>query len=321
VPVLVIFEDVAAARERIKDYIYVTPLDLSLHLSKGSTRVFLKLECQQKLKSFKVRGALSKVTSLSEQEKNKGILAVSSGNHGAAVSYAASILGGIRAKVFVPGNAPESKVEKIRYYGAEVNTVGDHYDETHEIAMEVLEREKQTYIDPCSDVEVIAGQGTAALEILEQNPDIDIIMAPVGGGGLITGLGVAAKHLKPSIEIVGVQTSACPAMIHALRDGVCYTEYPSEPSICDAVLGGVGEIPYSMAKQCIDRLIEVDENTIAKAVVQLMKKDKVIAEPAGALGVAAFMKNPEIFEGKNVAIVISGGNLDGELMKELILRD
>ncbi|MDI6705949.1 MAG: pyridoxal-phosphate dependent enzyme [Bacillota bacterium] len=318
---MVKFDDVVLARRRIRDYIYLTPLELSLSLSSGKTKVFLKLECQQRLKSFKIRGALSKVTMLSEEKKSRGILAVSSGNHGAAVSYAANIFGGIETKVFVPKGTPESKVKKISFFGAQVNTVGDSYDETHAIAMEVLRRENQTYIDPCSDVEVIAGQGTVALEILEQHPDIDTIVAPIGGGGLITGLGLAAKSIKPGVQIIGVQTRACPAMVHALRDGVCYAEYASAPSICDAVIGGVGEIPFSMAGECIDNIIEVDESTVARAVAQLMKQEKVIAEPSGALGVAAFMEQPQLFEGKNAAIVISGGNLDGKLMRELIMRE
>lgn len=318
---MVKFDDVVSARRRIKDFIYLTPLDLCLSLSSGKTKVYLKLECQQRLKSFKIRGALSKVTMLSEEKKKRGILAVSSGNHGAAVSYAANIFGGIETKVFVPRGTPESKVKKISYYGAQVHTVGDNYDETHALAMEMLQREEQTYIDPCSDVEVIAGQGTVSLEILEQNPAIDIIVAPIGGGGLITGVGLAAKRIKPGIQIIGVQTSACPAMVHALRDGVCYTEYDSAPSICDAVVGGVGKIPYSMAGECIDNTIEVDESTVARAVTELMKQEKVVAEPSGALGVAAFMEQPQLFEGKNVAIVISGGNLDGKLMRELILGE
>lgn len=318
---MVKFDDVVSARRRIKDYIYLTPLDLSLSLSSGKTRAFLKLECQQRLKSFKIRGALSKMTVLSQTEKDRGILAVSSGNHGAAVSYAANILGGIETKVFVPKGTPESKIKKIRYYGAQVNTVGDSYDDTHAIAMEVLQRENQAYIDPCSDMEVIAGQGTMVLEMLEQQPDIDIIVAPIGGGGLITGLGLAAKRIKPGIRIIGVQTSACPAMVHALRDGVCYTEYDSAPSICDAVIGGVGEIPYHMAGECIDSIVEVDESTVERAVIALIREEKVVAEPSGALGVAALMEQPQLFEGKNVAIVISGGNLDGKLMRELIMRE
>ncbi|WZL71734.1 threonine/serine dehydratase [Clostridiaceae bacterium 35-E11] len=312
-------KDVVAARERIKDYIYRTPLDFAMGLSEGSIKIFLKLECQQKLKAFKVRGAFSKMTALTEGEKERGIMAVSSGNHGASVSYASNLLGIHNVKIFVPESTPFSKTKKIEYYGTKVNKVGKTYDDTHRIAMEVLEKEKLTFIDPCSDVEVIAGQGTIGLEILEQNPDIDMIVVPIGGGGMITGIGVAAKHIKPDIKIIGVQTAACPAMIKALEDKTCYLEYPTEASVCDALVGGIGEIPYAMAKTCIDHIIEVDEEMIKKATVRLLTEEKVVAEPSSAVGVAALMTKPELFEGKNVAMVVSGGNLDKELMKNLLM--
>jgi threonine dehydratase len=315
---MVTFEDVLSARERINKYIYNTPLDLSYSLSDENTKVYLKLEAQQKLKSFKIRGALSKMTWLSDEQRAEGVMAVSSGNHGAGVSYASHILGGVKAKIFVPETTPTAKLNKIKYYGAEVIEVGKNYDEAHIAAEEARKKEKLTFIDPCSDIHTIAGQGSIAFEILEANPDIDVIIAPIGGGGLITGLSVAAKHLKPSIEIIGVQTAACPAMVASLRDKECYIEYPTDPSICDALVGGVGEIPYEMAGQCIDDIIVVNEDTIKKAIVQLIKMDKVIAEPAGAASVAAVMDNKERFKGKNVAVVVSGGNLDEKLMSELL---
>lgn len=315
---MITLDNILFARERIKNYIYTTPLELSYYLSSNMTKVYLKLECQQKLKSFKVRGALSKLTSLSKEEKARGVMAVSSGNCGAGVSYAASLLGDIKAKIFVPETIPGPKLEKIEYYGAEVIKVGQNYDGAHMAAMEAMKREKLTFVDPCSDVEVISGQGSIGLEILEQNPDIDVILAPIGGGGLITGLSIAAKSVKPSIKVIGVQTAACPAMVQALKDKVCYIEYPTEDTICDALVGGVGEIPYQMAGKCIDDIIVVEEKSIRKAVKLLITKDKVVAEPSGAIGVAALLENPSMFEGKNVAVVISGGNLDSNLMKQIL---
>ncbi|MFL0267301.1 threonine ammonia-lyase [Candidatus Clostridium radicumherbarum] len=315
---MVTFEDVLSARERINKFIYKTPLELSYSLSNEHTKIFLKLESQQRLKSFKVRGALSKMTWLSEESRTEGVIAVSSGNHGAGVSFASYMLGGIKAKIFVPKTTPKAKLTKIKYYGAEVIETGENYDEAHKEAEEARKKEKLTFIDPCSDIQVIAGQGSIAFEILDENPDIDVIIAPIGGGGLITGISVAAKHLKPSIEIIGVQTAACPAMVAALRDKQCYFDYKSEESICDALVGGVGEIPYEMAAKCIDDIIVVNEETIRKAIVQLIEKDKVIAEPAGAASVAAIIENMERFKGKNVAVVVSGGNLDERLMYELL---
>ena len=317
---IVTYEEICVAKERISKYIYNTPLDYSMYLSNTNMNIYLKLECQQKLKGFKIRGALNKLTSLTENEKRRGVMAVSSGNHGAGVSYAAGLLGGIKAKIYVPDTIPDSKLDKIKYYGAEVITSGNNYDETHKVALEALEKEKLTFIDPCSDVEVIAGQGSIALEIIEQNSDIDIILAPIGGGGLITGLALAAKQIKPSIKIIGVQTKACPAMFQSLKDNKCYTDFPSEASICDALIGGVGQIPYNMAKYCIDDIILVDEEMIREAIYLLITKEKVIAEPAGAIGVSALLSNSHIFEKKNTAVIISGGNLDAELMKDILKR-
>ncbi|MGD9941224.1 MAG: threonine/serine dehydratase [Clostridia bacterium] len=312
------FDDILAARQRIGKYLSLTALDYSMGLSTDSTKVYLKLENQQKQKAFKVRGALSKLSSLSEEEKSRGVIAVSSGNHGAGVSYAAWLLGIKKAKVFVPATAPKAKVDKIRYYGAEVVQIGRNYDEAHHLAMAELQKYNMTYVDSCSDVQLIAGQGTVGLEIMEQNPDMDMILVPIGGGGLITGVSIAAKHLKPGIRIVGVQTAACPAMVRSLADNTLYDEFPSEDSICDALIGGVTEIPFRMASQCIDDILVVREETIRKATAFLLTGEKVVAEPSGAVGVAAIMENPGYFAGLNVAVVISGGNLDQAMMARLL---
>ncbi|MFA9422643.1 MAG: threonine/serine dehydratase [Sedimentibacter sp.] len=318
---MVNFNDVLNARKRIEKYISVTPLDFSIGLSNENTKVYLKLECQQKQKAFKVRGALSKLSSLTDEEKERGVIAASSGNHGAGVSYAAHLLGIKKAKVFVPETAPAAKIEKIKYYGADIQQVGKVYDDTHRLAMDEMKKSNMTYIDSCSDVQLISGQGTVGLEIMEQNPEIDTIIVPIGGGGLITGISVAAKHMKPSIKIVGVQTAACPAMVKSLEDNIMYEEFPSEESICDALIGGVTEIPFKMAKQCIDDIIVVSEESIRKATAILLTQEKVVAEPSSATGVAALMENPEYFQGKNVAIVITGGNLDEDFMKKILMGD
>jgi len=312
------FNDILSARKRIDKYISPTPLDFSIGLSDEKTEVYLKLECQQKQKSFKVRGALSKITSLTEEEKALGIYAVSSGNHGAGVSYAGHLLGIDEVKVFVPETAPLAKVEKIRYYGAEVIQAGANYDKVHKFAIEHMENRNMTFIHPGSDVQVIAGQGTVGLEIMEQNPDIDVILVPIGGGGLITGVSVAAKYIKPSVKIIGVQTEACPAMVKSLKDGICYEDYPSEESICDALIGGIFEMAFRMAEECIDHILVVSEDEIQKAAATLLTEEKIVAEPAGAIGVAALLKDPGLFENKKVAVVISGGNIDKGLMRQLL---
>lgn len=317
---MVSFEDVKAAKKRIGEYVYHTPLEKSISLSDESTNIYLKLENQQKLKCAKIRGALSKLTSLTEEEKKKGVVAISSGNHGAAVSYASMLLNIENSIVYVPETTPNSKVEKIGFYGAEVKKIGKNYDEAHVMGAKEIEKDDKTFIDPCSDPVVIAGQGTIGLEILEEQPNIDMILAPIGGGGILTGISVAAKSIKEDIKVIGVQTAACPAMAAALKDEICYDTYPSEESICDALIGGVGETPFKMAKDYIDDILVIEEDYIKEAVKFLMKKEKTISEPSGAIGVAAVMKNPQMFKGKNVAIVLTGGNIDEELMLELLCK-
>ncbi|WP_432663639.1 threonine/serine dehydratase [Wukongibacter baidiensis] len=313
------YNDVVEAYKRIKDKIYMTPLEKSIYLSNENTNYYLKLECLQPPKSFKLRGALSKMTTLTEEEKKKGVVAVSSGNHGAAVSYASKLLGIDKVLIFVPKVTPKSKIDKIKYYGGEVKIIGDNYDETHSIGMDYVKNHDMTYIDPYyGDPLVYAGQGTTALEILIQNPDIDTIMVPIGGGGLITGVSVAAKAIKSSIKIIGLQTEACPAMIKSLEDNVFYDEYPIDESICEALVGGVGELAYQMAKDCIDEIIEVKESFIERAVSHMIKKEKIVAEPSSCISIAALMQEPERFNGKNVALIISGGNIGEDLMVELL---
>lgn len=313
------YNDVVEAYKRIKDKIYITPLEKSIYLSNEDTNYYLKLECLQPPKSFKLRGALSKMTTLTKEERKKGVVAVSSGNHGAAVSYAANLLGIDNVLIFVPNVTPQSKIDKIKYYGGQVKIVGNNYDETHSIGMDYVKNHDMTYIDPYySDPLVYAGQGTTAIEILMQNPDIDTIMVPIGGGGLITGVSVAAKAIKSSIKIIGLQTKACPAMIKSLEDNVFYDQYPSDESICEALVGGVGELAYNMAKDSIDEILEIKEEFIEKAVSHMIKKEKVVAEPSSCICVAAILQEPERIDGKNVALVISGGNIGEELMVKLL---
>lgn len=315
---MVKFEDVKAAKERIQEYVYHTPLQKSINLSDEDTNIYLKLENQQKLRCAKARGAFSKITSLSEEEKKKGVVATSSGNHGAAVSYASTLLGLKKPKIYVPETTPNSKVEKMKFYGADVEKIGKNYDQAHVMADKKIKQSDRIFIDPCSDSVVLAGQGTIALEILEEQPDIDMILAPIGGGGIFTGISVGAKGINKDIKMIGLQTAACPAMVAAIKDNKFYDTYPNEETVCEALVGGVGKIPFEMAKEYIDDILVIEEEDIKEAVKFLMKKEKTIAEPSAAIGVAAVLKNPEMFKGKNVAIVLTGGNIDEELMIELL---
>lgn len=312
------YDTIIDARKRIEKYIYKTPLEKSISLSNENTEVYLKLENQQKLRTYKIRGVLSKLTSLSKEEKDRGVGATSSGNHGAALSYASSLLGIKNATVYVPTTTPKTKVEKIKYYGVNVDQVGINYDEANKIGLDRIRESGATFIDSSSDELVISGQGTIGLEILEENPNIDTILVPIGGGGIITGISIAAKSIKPDIKIIGLQTAACPAMVASLRDNKFYGTYPAKNSICDALVGGAGYIPYKMAKDCIDDIIIVEEEDIKKAISHLLLKEKLVVEPAGAIGVGAIMKNPDLFIDRKLAIVLTGGNIDEDLLTQII---
>ncbi len=311
------YEDVNFALKRIQSQLYRTPLDHSRHLSNEYTNYYLKLESQQITKSFKVRGAVNKLAVLAQNKEQKKVVAVSSGNHGAGLSYASGSMSDVDCTIFVPESTPDAKIDMINHYGAAIRIEGKNFDEARKIAGRYCENNDFVMVDPDSDREVIAGQGTIACEILNQNPGVDTIIVPVGGGGLITGIAVGARRLRPDISIIGVQTEACPAFIRALENDEFYEEYPVENSICDGLVGGIGRIPFEMADECIDELIEVREDSIRQAVPFLIGEEKVLAEPAGAAGVAAVRENPYQFGGDEVAIVISGGNIDPPLIKEL----
>ena len=313
------YEEVKQAYERIRPYIRKTPLEQSFYLGDEIRNYFFKLESCQRAKSFKIRGALNKMMTLTDEEKQKGVATISSGNHGSSVSYAASLLGIENAKIIVPETTPKSKVDKIKYFGAEVMLMGKNYDEAHARGMAYIEEHGMTYIDAYyDDPKIYGGQGTIAIELLEQNPDLDTIVVPIGGGGLITGIAVAAKAIKPSIRIVGVQTEACPAMIKSYEDGVFYEGYPCEDSLCDSLIGGIGALSYAMAKDYVDDFIAVSEETIAKAVSFMAREEKYIVEAGSCTTVAAVMDYRERIGGRNIALVLSGGNIDGEVLYRLM---
>lgn len=312
--------EVLQAYQRIQKYIPKTPLEESFYLGGNGKRYFFKLESAQTVKSFKIRGALNKISTLFEEEKRRGIATVSSGNHGAAVSYAAKLLDIENAFVIVPNNTPQTKIDKIEFYGGQVLKMGADYDEAHTLGLEYLKKNGMTYVDAYyEDPKVYGGQGTIALEILEQNPDIDTIIVPIGGGGLITGIAVAAKHQKPDIRIIGVQTEACPAMIRAFEDKVFYETYPTMgKTICDSLVGGVGKLSYTILQDYIDDIIAVKETTIRKAVKHMLLNEKFVVEGGSATTLAAVMDFQERVGGKNIALVMSGGNIDADLIQTIL---
>lgn len=313
------FQDVEEAYERISPYLRKTPLEESYYLGDGQRRYFFKLETFQRAKSFKIRGALNKMLTLTPEERARGVATVSSGNHGSSVSYAASLLGIERAEIILPEPTPQSKIDKIRYFGGQVLLMGRNYDEAHALGLAHIQQNGMTYIDPYyDDPKIYAGQGTIAVEILQQDPAIDTIVVPIGGGALITGIAVAAKAIKPSVRVVGVQTAACPAMIRAYEDHRFYADYPSEASLCDALIGGIGALSYEMAKDVVDDFIAVSEESIGRAVSFMARREKYIVEAGSCTTVAAVTDYRERVGGQRVALVLSGGNIDGDLLFELM---
>ena len=316
-------DDVRAARERIASHVRMTPLEESIYMSDDDHKYFFKLESQQVGKSFKIRGALNTISQLSEFEMMNGVGTVSTGNHGVAVAMAAHALGIRDCAVVVPLGTPHAKTDRIRYFGARSMMLGSDYDEALTLGINFIDRAGMFYVDPFEhDPRVYSGQGTIRLEIMEQRPDIDTIVVPVGGGGLITGIAVAAKAIKPDVRIVGVQTAACPAMVDALRDHVCYSRYPTKgDTVCEAIVGGIGEISFDMLPDLVDEMIVVSEESIRSAFKFMIEDEQLSVEAGSAMVVAAVREYPDLVGGERVALVISGGNLDRNILVDVLAED
>jgi len=314
--------DIREAQRVITPYIKCTPLVHSVYLSRlACGEVFLKLENQQITSSFKARGAFYKLLHLTKKEKDMGIITASAGNHGQAVAYAAKKLG-LPARIVVPVNTPHVKVDGIRKWGADLVLFGDCYDEAEAKAKELARQDGCAYISPYDDKFIITGHGTAGLEIAESLPDVDVIVVPVGGGGLISGISIAAKGVKPNVEIVGVQSEASPVMYESLKAGKIVAAQKAE-TIAEGLSGGIekGSLTFEIAKQCIDRMLLVKESTIRRAVYLLCVHEKLRVEGSGAAAIAPFLEDKALFKGKTVACVLTGGNIDEELLKEIIATE
>jgi len=329
--------EIRAASSRIAGHVFRTPLVPSAHLSElTGGRVYLKLENQQVLGVFKIRGMANRALTLTAKERELGIIVASSGNHAAAASYAGRRWG-FAVKVFVPETTPAAKIAKIRRFGAELVLTGRDYDEARAAALDrVGARGGQVWVDPCADPFVIAGHGTIGYEIAEDlrtvsaadagaGPELaraqagpDAVLVPVGGGGLVTGIGLALRDCSPGTRVIGVQSEACPALRASLDEGVCHLAYPSAPSLCDALVGGIGETVFELAGRCLDGVVLAGERAISRAVLDLIRYEQVLAEPSGAVGVAYLSGHPEEFAGQTVVIVISGGNLDYPVLDALV---
>ena len=315
----VTLEMVQEAKERLKGVAQKTGLSYTNSVSDlAGCNVWLKLENLQRTGSFKLRGAYNKVASLTPEEREKGVIAASAGNHAQGVALAASVYG-CQSTICMPKHAPLTKVAATRGYGANVVLHGDFFDEAAAKAVELTEKYGYTFVHPFNDPQVIAGQGTISLEILEDIPDIDVIVAPIGGGGLISGLAVAAKSINPKIKVIGVQTANMPSMKESIEKGAIMT-VDGKASLADGItVKTPGDLTYEICQKYVDDIVTVDETEIAGAILWLIERVKTVSEGAGAVPVAALM-NGKIsgIRNKKVAALVSGGNIDVNKMARVI---
>ena len=281
--------------------------------------LYLKPENLQITGSFKVRGSAYKIAMLSEEEKKKGVIACSAGNHAQGVALAAT-KNGIKSLICLPDSAPISKVEATKGFGAEVCLVEGCYDDAYQKARELQESKGYTFVHPFDDENVIAGQGTIALEILSDLDNIDAIVVPIGGGGLISGIAYTAKQIRPSVKVYGVQVAGAPSKYNSIKDGEI-TCLSSVSTIADGIaVKKPGENTYALVKEYVDEIALVTDDEVASAILALIEKQKMIAEGAGAAAVAAVMFNKFDLRGKRVAAVVSGGNIDVTSLSRVIDR-
>jgi threonine dehydratase len=302
--------DIYLARRRIQHKVFRTPLIESPTLSElTGTEAYLKLENHQKTGAFKLRGATNKIMSLEPEALEKGVITVSSGNHGLAVSRAARELG-IPAYVCVSTATVENKVNAIRNMGAKVLMEGGSYDEAADVANQKMNDLNLTMIHPFDDPDIIAGQGTVGLEIIEDLPEIDTILVPLSGGGLMSGVALALKTIKPSIHVIGVSMDRGPAMVESIKAGRI-VEVDEQPSLADALVGGLGRenhFTLHMVKKYMDEAVLVSEEEIAAGMIFALEQHHQVLEGGGAVGIAALLANKVMDLGKHVVIVASGGN-------------
>lgn len=281
--------------------------------------VYLKTENLQVTGSFKVRGASFMMSQLSEEEKAKGVIACSAGNHAQGVALAASTQG-IKALICLPDGAPISKVEATKSYGAEVCMVEGVYDDAYNKALELQKELGCTFVHPFDDEDVIAGQGTIGLEILDQLPDVDAVVVPVGGGGLISGVAYAIKNLNPNVKVYGVQASGAPSMVNSVHDDKI-ERLESVSTIADGIaVKEPGQHTFEYCRQYVDEMVTVTDDEISAAILALIERQKLIAEGAGAASVAAVMFGKVPVQGKKVVCLVSGGNIDVTILSRVIKR-
>ena len=309
-------QDFTTAREHLQKVLLPTHLIYSPIFSEESgNQIYIKPENLQKTGAFKIRGAYNKINKLTEEEKKRGVIASSAGNHAQGVAYAARELG-IKAVIVMPKTTPLIKVQSTKKYGAEVVLYGDVYDDAYQKAKELEAKEGYVFVHPFDDIDVLEGQGTIALEILEEMPDAEVIVVPIGGGGLISGIAAAAKMIKPDIKIIGVEPSGAASATEALKKNKVVT-LPEANTIADGTaVKRIGDLTFNCIKQYVDEVVTVDDYELTEAFLLLAEKHKLIAENSGILPLAALKKLTE--RGKKVVPVVSGGNIDVLMISSMI---
>lgn len=310
--------EIFKAREVLKNVLVGTPLVGPTELS-DICEVYLKPECLQKTGSFKLRGAYYKISQLSDEEKKRGVIACSAGNHAQGVAFGAT-RAGIRSLICLPAHAPLSKVEATKKLGAEICLVEGDYDAAYQKALELRDKEGLTLVHPFDDAAVIAGQGTIGIEIIDELPDVDAVVVPVGGGGLLSGVAFAIKTLRPDVKVYGVQAQGAPSMAESVKKGE-KTRLENVSTIADGIaVKEPGELTYDLCSKFVDEIVTVSEDEIAAAILALMEKKKMVSEGAGAVSLAAVLFNKLPVEGKKVVCIVSGGNIDVNILNKVITR-
>jgi threonine dehydratase len=311
---------VERARARIRDFIFLSPCLRSAELTRMTGQeIYLKLDNLQRTGAFKERGALNKILTLSDAEKRRGVIAASAGNHAQAVAYHATQRG-IRSQIVMPLMTPLVKVAATAAFGAEVVLHGANYDEACTEALLRAGREGMTFLHPFDDPEVIQGQGSIGLEILEQVPNIEAVVVPIGGGGLIGGVACAIKETNPKVRVIGVQTERLPSMLRAAEAGEPVT-VPAEATIADGIaVRRSAERTLRLVERYVDELVAVDEEEIASAILVLLEREKTLAEGAGAAALAAVLRHKSSLTTERTAVLVCGGNIDVSLLAKIIER-
>jgi threonine dehydratase len=315
---MISFVDIEEARERIRAQIYFSPFPSSETISRMTgNRIFFKLENLQITGSFKERGALNRLLTLTGEEARHGVIAASAGNHGMAVAYHGRRLN-FNATIVMPISAPLIKVTRVRQYGAETLLHGNDYDAAYAEALRLSRPSGPCFISAFDDPWIIAGQGTIGIELYEQNPDLEVAVVPVGGGGLIAGIALALKTLLPKIRIIGVQAEAVPSMKVAIEQGAPEQLAPATTIADGIAVRAVGALPFELVRRYVDEIVTVNEREIANAVLLLLEIEKTVAEGAAAVPLAALVNKKIPVAGKNVGLVVSGGNIDMNLISRII---